>query len=104
MVAFSVRKFHFFELSPSLPFPRKLLVDLTCLSIGKPDQYSPHIIGTAGNEVWSSGEWSLTLQPETGDPISLKGHWSEIYVRDGDAWKVRMQSWNITPAPPAETK
>jgi hypothetical protein len=22
----------------------------------------------------------------------------------GDAWKVRMQSWNITPAPPAETK
>jgi ketosteroid isomerase-like protein len=74
--------------------------------IGKPDQYSPHIIGTAGDEAWSSGEWSLTLQPETGDPIPLKGHWSEIYVRDGDAWKVRMQTWNITPEPaaPAETK
>jgi ketosteroid isomerase-like protein len=74
--------------------------------IGKPDQYSPHIIGTAGDEAWSSGEWSMTLQPETGDPIPLKGHWSEIYVRDGDAWKVRMQTWNITPEPaaPAETK
>ena len=69
--------------------------------IGKPDQYSPHIIGTAGNELWSSGDWSLTLQGETGDPIPLKGYWSEIYVREGDAWKVRMQTWNITPA---ETK
>jgi ketosteroid isomerase-like protein len=74
--------------------------------IGKPDQYSPHIIGTAGNELWSSGDWSLTLQGETGDPISLKGYWSEIYVREGDAWMVRMQTWNITPPPaaPAETK
>jgi ketosteroid isomerase-like protein len=72
--------------------------------IGRPDQDSPHIIGTAGNELWSSGEWSLTLQGETGDPIPLKGYWSEIYVREGDAWKVQMQTWNITPAPPAETK
>ena len=31
--ALSVRKFHFLEVSPSLPFPRKLLVDLTCLSL-----------------------------------------------------------------------
>jgi ketosteroid isomerase-like protein len=61
----------------------------------KADQYSPHIIGTAGNEMWSNGEWSLTIQ-ET-DPIPLKGYWSEIYVREGDAWKVRMQMWNITP-------
>jgi ketosteroid isomerase-like protein len=61
----------------------------------KADQYSPHIIGTAGNEMWSNGEWSLTIQ-ET-DPIPLKGYWSEIYVREGDAWKVRMHMWNITP-------
>jgi Phage integrase, N-terminal SAM-like domain len=32
-VPLSVRKFHFLEVSPSLPFPRKLLVDLTCLSL-----------------------------------------------------------------------
>jgi ketosteroid isomerase-like protein len=72
--------------------------------IAKADQNSPHIIGTAGNEMWSNGEWSLTLQEKTGDPIPLKGYWSEIYLREGDAWKVRMQIWNITPAPPAETK
>ena len=44
--------------------------------IGKPDQYSPHVIGTAGNEAWSNGEWSLTLQGQTGDSIPLKGNWS----------------------------
>ena len=72
--------------------------------IGKPDQYSPHTIGREGNELWSNGEWSLTLQGKTGDPIPLKGYWSEIYVREGDAWKVRMQTWNVTPSPPDETK
>ena len=69
--------------------------------IGMPDQYSPHVIGTAGNEIWLNGEWSATLQAETGEPIPIKGHWSEILVRDGDAWKVQMLAWNTTPAPPA---
>ena len=69
--------------------------------VGKPDQYSPHSIGSEGNELWSGGEWSVTLQGKTGDPIPLRGYWSEIYVREGDSWKVRMQTWNITPAPEA---
>jgi ketosteroid isomerase-like protein len=64
--------------------------------IGKPDRYSPHTIGIEGNELWSNGEWSLTLQGKTGDPIPLKGYWLEIYVREGDAWKVRIQTWNVT--------
>ena len=25
--------------------------------IGKADQYSPHVIGAAGDEVWANGEW-----------------------------------------------
>ena len=69
--------------------------------VTKRDQYSPHIIGTAGDTAWSNGEWSLTLQGKTGDPIQLKGYWSSVDVREGDAWKDRMQTWNITPAPPA---
>jgi ketosteroid isomerase-like protein len=71
--------------------------------ISKRDQYSPHIIGTAGDEAWSNGEWSLTLQGQTGEPIQLRGYWSSVDVREGDAWKDRMQTWNITPppAPPA---
>ena len=68
---------------------------------GKVDQYSPHVIGTAGNEIWLNGEWSATLQAETGEPIPIKGYWSEILVRDGDAWKAQMLAWNTTPAPPA---
>ena len=72
--------------------------------ISKRDQYSPHIIGTAGDEAWSNGEWSLTLQGQNDGPYHLKGYWSSVDVREGDAWKDRMQIWNITPAPPAETK
>ena len=66
---------------------------------GKSDEYSPHIIGTAGNELWSNGEWSLTYQVNGGGsgPIKLKGFWSNIYVRDGDAWKTRMGMSNVTP-------
>ena len=69
--------------------------------IANADQDSPHIVGADGNEMWASGGWSLTLQEKTSDPMTLKGYWSEIYVREGDTWKVRMQMWNITPV---ETK
>ncbi len=71
--------------------------------IGMPDQYSPHVIGPAGNEIWLNGDFSVTLQAETGEPISLKGYWSEILVRDGDAWKAQTLAFNTTPepAPPA---
>jgi hypothetical protein len=33
------------------------------------------MIGPAGNEVWSTGEWSFTLQGKSGGPIQLKGYW-----------------------------
>ena len=69
--------------------------------VSKRDQYSPHIIGTVGDTAWSNGEWSLTLQGKDGSPIDLKGYWSSVDVREGDAWKDAMQTWNITPAPPA---
>jgi hypothetical protein len=60
-------------------------------------------IGTAGKEVWETGEWSETGQGETGDPIQIKGYWSAIDTREGDDWKIRMLTYNITPASPAET-
>ena len=73
--------------------------------IAKADQYCPHIIGTAGNEMWWNGEWSQTIEGQTGGPIQLKGYWTSIVVREGDAWKDRMQIANTTPAPaPAQTK
>jgi ketosteroid isomerase-like protein len=69
--------------------------------IAKADQFSPHIIGTAGNEAWSNGEWSTTLKGQNFGPIQLKGYWSNITVRDGDTWKDRMEIANTTPAPAA---
>ena len=67
--------------------------------LNKADQYSPHLIGTTGNEVWRTGEWSFTVQGKSGDPINLKGFWSAINVREGDTWKTRLLTFNVTPPP-----
>ena len=66
-------------------------------SIHKVDGNVVHSIGTAGNELWATGEWSETGQGKTGEPIPIKGYWSEIYVREADDWKIRVEAWNTTP-------
>ncbi len=68
--------------------------------LGKADPNSICALDTAGNEVWTNGEWSNTIQGKDFGPIQLKGYWSAIQVREGGAWKDRMQTWNITPASP----
>jgi hypothetical protein len=57
------------------------------------------------NAVWGAGQWWSTLQSQTG-PVFVRGYWSAIYVREGDAWKIRMLTINQTspPTPSAETK
>jgi ketosteroid isomerase-like protein len=60
---------------------------------------SPHTIGTAGNEAWSHGQWKVTLQGQDGKPFELTGNWTEIYRREGDTWKKRLDTWNTTPSP-----
>ena len=75
--------------------------------IATPDQYSPHAIGTAGNEVWALGEWSMTIQSKNGgSPMQIKGNSLNIFVRDGDSWKARaILTNNAAPPPePAKTK
>ena len=64
--------------------------------LNKGDQVSPHAIG---DELWSNGEWSHTYQVKGGDPVQQKGYYSAIYSREGDTWKVRMLTWNVTPPP-----
>ena len=71
--------------------------------ITKRDQDSVHSLGTAGNEAWDHGEYSETGQGQNGEPIQVKGYWSAIDTREGDVWKIRMLTWNQTPAP-AQTK
>ena len=62
----------------------------------KVDGNAPHSIGTAGNEVWATGEWSETGHGKNGEPITIKGYWGSIRVREGDDWKVRMAVVNVT--------
>jgi len=68
--------------------------------IGQADQ-----LNAIGNEAWAVGEWWSTLQSQTG-PKFERGRWSAIYVREGDAWKIRLftVSERPKPAPTAETK
>jgi ketosteroid isomerase-like protein len=63
------------------------------------DQYSPHMIGTAGNEVWMNAKYSLTVKGQNFGPVEQSGNLCAILVREGDAWKMRMFTWNVTPAP-----
>jgi ketosteroid isomerase-like protein len=65
--------------------------------ITKVDGNAPHLIGTNGKELWATGEWSETGQVKGGEPISLKGYWLAIYLREGDDWKIRIDMWNQTP-------
>jgi len=70
--------------------------------VTKGDPNSVRIVGTADNvALASSGEWSETIQGKTGDPIHLEGYWSSICAREGNDWKIRMLTWNMTPAPGA---
>ena len=64
---------------------------------GKVDGKALHVIGTAGNELWATGEWSETGQGQNGEPLSYKGYFADILVREGDGWKARVDAWNVTP-------
>ena len=73
--------------------------------VSKPEEYSPHVIGTAGNALWSTGEFDQTFQVENGNPLRIKGHLLFVLVRDGDALKIKVDTFNFSgPAVPAETK
>jgi uncharacterized protein (TIGR02246 family) len=50
------------------------------------------------NAVWSAGQWASTFQSQTG-PVFAWGYWSAIYVREGDAWKIRMLILSEQPRP-----
>src|SRR5215469_2368603 len=64
---------------------------------GKLDGNAFHLIGIAGNEARATGEWIETGPGKNGELITIKGYWSDIYVREGDDWKIRVTAWNETP-------
>jgi ketosteroid isomerase-like protein len=65
------------------------------------DDDSPHAIANVGKEIWATGKWSASVKGQDFGPIAAKGYWSVI--REGDDWKIRMLTFNTTPAPAATT-
>jgi uncharacterized protein (TIGR02246 family) len=65
--------------------------------ISNVDGNAYHLIGTAGKELWATGESSETGQGNNGEPIPVKFRWLCIFVREGDDWKVRVNAWIQTP-------
>ena len=66
----------------------------------KGDPNSFRVVGTA-DKIASNGEWSHTVQGKDWGPIDQKGYWLAIDAREGDAWKIWMLAYNVTPPPPA---
>lgn len=50
-----------------------------------------------------AGRWSGTYNAPAG-PVHLAGFWSWATVRDGNSWKIREETFNNAPPPPAEPK
>ena len=65
--------------------------------ITKVDENAAHLIGTAGNELWATGEFRETGQGKNSEPLPIKGYWACIYVREGDDWKIRVAAWYTHP-------
>jgi uncharacterized protein (TIGR02246 family) len=68
------------------------------------DPTSPHPIGGDGNSVWENGEWSSAIAPRGEDcgPRQIRGYFTSVNVHEGDHWKVRVLTSNLTPALPQQ--
>jgi hypothetical protein len=50
-----------------------------------------------GNDaIWASGTWSGTWSGQNG-PVQMSGKWVDVYVPDGTSWKIRADTYNVTP-------
>jgi uncharacterized protein (TIGR02246 family) len=54
-------------------------------------------LNAIGDELCAVGAWWSLLQTEKG-PLQVGGHWLEIYTREGDAWKIRISIFNVSPS------
>ena len=55
--------------------------------------YGRSHLNAIDNAVWAAGQWKSSFKSQTGSVFAV-GYWSAIYVREGDAWKIRMLTLN----------
>lgn len=59
----------------------------------------------ADNGLWKKGNWDATFQVENGSALKINGHYLNILVREGDALKFQVETYNASGQPvPPETK
>jgi uncharacterized protein (TIGR02246 family) len=54
-------------------------------------------LNAIGNQVLSLGQWWKTVRGQEG-PVFTRGYWSALFVREGDAWRIRMLTYNSSPS------
>jgi hypothetical protein len=59
------------------------------------DLHSGRMLGP--DNLTRAGVWSETGKGKNGEDVPIKGYWSEIDTREGDAWKICVLTGNITP-------
>ena len=59
------------------------------------DLHSGRMLGP--DNLTRTGVWSETGKGKNGEDVPIKGYWSEIDTRQGDAWKICVLTWNLTP-------
>jgi ketosteroid isomerase-like protein len=57
-----------------------------------------NVVMIGGDILLRVGSWSATFNSPNG-PVPLKGYWSDVDVRDGNGWKIRRETYNVTPPP-----
>jgi hypothetical protein len=61
-------------------------------------------LNSIGNGAWAVGQWWCTLESQSG-PVPMMGYWSEVYVREGEAWQIRVSTFvSKTPLPAMTAK
>jgi len=59
------------------------------------DPHSALMLGP--DNLTRAGVWGETGKGKNGEDVPIKGYWSEIDTREGDAWKICQLTGNLTP-------
>ncbi len=70
--------------------------DAELFKVYTPDLSKVEHVSMIGNGVMlRAGTWGGTYNSPNG-PVHLKGYWSDVDVRDGNTWKIRLEAYNMT--------